>query len=1247
MGQTIVNKLDYLLNDILYHELASWLHPKLESMHGKSWWAQGVYANLTERQKAKISGTKQGKLSELDLQALLHVVTKNFMGLNKRCAVSWDLRTPLESVRNARNALSHRKGGRSPEPEDLLLHALNTKKLLTLIEASGEAIDEADKLVKAIVSPELEGEDNSTPGISTHDDHKVLLQDQPPVKNSSLDKNDVTVSEDPSVSEFEMNDPTSKHYAEEQAKSIFEPLSPVVAESNLFSNPLEGRNRVVSAHLKDLQKNDGTWHMRLVLGPVGQEFHSELTVPPYLSDSAKAAADILDAIRDRKNPPPIQIKLLNVFYSNRELWFPDDPNGNGDAYPLVVIQPSYMINVTSLTDFDYCPRNYLMNRYTIPQSNKAMQRGGLVHSVFDFMLKNPGNREGLMEHCHTELDQQLPELTKQGVSFQEYYQDARHHLNALAQGVDKALDPASFEDLYIERYMINPDLGLKGKIDAVAEKKNGNIQAIELKTGKSWGEEANQGHAFQVFAYHLLLSQANITPLASPSIVYTGNQAKRMQEGEQHLPPHKIVKTPTFSPDKAIEIINLRNELVRIDYTGQLYFNTNDNKCRACVRNRKAVHCINLHGLGLDGGHLHSEHLNPLLNHLDLPEVHKGHFKSMNRALLEEFQAIRIEHGQALQATTESRIAQGICLRVKKAENQGQEGFLTLKFPVGNSSEFRAGDPCLLSDKDGPVGGNCIEVYLDQIDKDQAVVSLPRGVQDIWFEPANLDKNAPDAAFERNFAALYELWAPKDGKPDTLDPIRRFICGEANAFRSNIEAPCDIKNVWPLPLPVQKRAIGLAKGLKDILLVQGPPGTGKTYTLALVVQALAQEGLSIAVTTYTHRAADEIISNLKSVSQNFDVRRLGRPEAGTKQHNENCLNRILERKDEIKYTNRVEMLNDLESRQNELKQRLSAAAVYIGTTNAWLSGKYDTLPRLMSDGQQALFDVVIADEASQIITPNLIGALRLAKRWILVGDHKQLPPIIIGDTSSKVLHKTLFEEIAEYPSSDKTLLVQLDTQHRMPTALSDFIGSTFYGGNLETSENAAQHKMHIKCTHPLMTTHHCIALVDIEQPSADSYHKQFENEAKWAACTLKQIFDQGWPLKDKKDKNGKPTVGIIAPYRAQVALLRRILGNELKNIAKPEFWNDVVDTVDRFQGDERDIIILSLCLRKGSERISRIYKDERRINVSLSRAKKKLWVIGCIDEMQRIPAMKAFREYVAKHPEVCTVESADNLLSQL
>jgi len=150
-------KLDHLLNVTLFEELSSWLSPKLQAIHGSDcWWDKGVYSKLTENQRQKVLNQKKGSLEELDLLALLHVSIKNIRELNYHYKVPMELRLLLDSVRQARNELSHRSGGKLPESEDLLLHALNTRKVLQLLSASPEHIAIADLIIRSINDPDLD-----------------------------------------------------------------------------------------------------------------------------------------------------------------------------------------------------------------------------------------------------------------------------------------------------------------------------------------------------------------------------------------------------------------------------------------------------------------------------------------------------------------------------------------------------------------------------------------------------------------------------------------------------------------------------------------------------------------------------------------------------------------------------------------------------------------------------------------------------------------------------------------------------------------------------------------------------------------------------------------------------------------------------------------------------------------------------------------------------------------------------------
>lgn len=992
-----------------------------------------------------------------------------------------------------------------------------------------------------------------------------------------------------------------------------------LSDSELSSEP----ERLIKADLLDCRlSSDNQWQMRLSLKSSPEAQVLNLSVPDYFKATAIVARGILQHFQSFGLPPP-QVNLFNVCRVQESLAFLRLPSSPTDLCPLLVLQPAYLLNVTALTHFDYCPRNYLISRYTLPQTQEAMLRGSLVHGLFGFMLQNINAPDRFPERACFELDQQLLDLTLNDIDVHEYYQAARDHLNILAACTRNLLKPADWKGCYPERYLINPEIGIKGKIDALIQQSDATWQALELKTGKSWGKEANAGHVFQIYAYYLLLSQIGIGPLEPPTVIYTGNQARQIQQNLPLLPLSTMLKKLPFDPQLIVKIVNLRNQLVYADYTGKITFTENERKCKACVTFGKADICAKLDKLGLAGGSQNPEPLNPIYAAAAIsPEIQKA-FQTMHDALKAEFLDIRLRHGELLQSSLSKRLQEGLALQVK-LELSSVPGTVALSFPQGNQSEFREGDPCLLSDAAGPTQGNCVEGYLSAIDKTSAVVSLPQTVDQLWFRPAYLDLNMPDAAFEKNFAGLTALWLEQHNHDDVLKPVRNFLLGKPDAFRLNIAEPAEIPPVNPPPSDAQLQAVRLASGLKDILLIHGPPGTGKTYTLALIIKMLIKAGKTVALATYTHRAMDEIFSKLQVTAPEIAVWKLGRPESTARQHRDKCLENNLPKNFNSQPPNRAEMLALLKARQEESRAIIQRPAVYAATTHAWLSGKYDTLPALITKKKQAVFDVMVVDEASQIITPNLAGSLRLAKSWILAGDHKQLPPTITS-AAGKILRKTLFEQMAESLQNNPDLIVQLTDQYRMPPNLSNFISHNFYHGKLKTAVIRQSRFISAKPPDFLTADKSDMVLVDIKPETGRPQAKQFHREALWIADAVASFNNQSSWL----ESGSKPSVGIVAPYRAQVACLRAALEERFNKNFQADL-NDLADTIDRFQGDERDIMILSLCLQKGEGGIPRVYQDERRINVALSRAKSKLVIAGCLAAMDSIPIFKALKNYVSR-----------------
>lgn len=350
----------------------------------------------------------------------------------------------------------------------------------------------------------------------------------------------------------------------------------------------------------------------------------------------------------------------------------------------------------------------------------------------------------------------------------------------------------------------------------------------------------------------------------------------------------------------------------------------------------------------------------------------------------------------------------------------------------------------------------------------------------------------------------------------------------------------------------QNDAVNAALTADDFALIHGPPGTGKTYTLARTVRALVERGDRVLLSAFTNRAVDNAIGALES--QGFtDVVRWG-SETGV-------------REDMQKY--RLERSGDPEERA----AALSNADVIAATTAACGS-------RVLKSQS---FDVAVVDEAGQLTEPGTFLPTTLADRFVLVGDHQQLPPVVRAEND---LRRSLFERLIEQAPD---AAVMLDRQYRMSQRIQYFSSQEFYDGKLRpaNAEVASQrlddlNGVDVDSLPPELSNG--VGFVD---PDGTATGNTNAIEADRVASIVESFVASGV---DRED------IGVIAPFRAQVAEISRRLSGV------------TVDTVDRFQGSAKEVIVVSFVAT--GELSSPIFEDHRRVNVALTRAKKALVLVG-------------------------------------
>ena len=396
-----------------------------------------------------------------------------------------------------------------------------------------------------------------------------------------------------------------------------------------------------------------------------------------------------------------------------------------------------------------------------------------------------------------------------------------------------------------------------------------------------------------------------------------------------------------------------------------------------------------------------------------------------------------------------------------------------------------------------------------------------------------------------------------------------------------------------------ERVATKAVSAKDYFLLVGPPGTGKTSRALrrMVEKFHAQPDAQILLLAYTNRAVDEICSTLNAITPSIDYIRIGSELSCDIRYREHLVENVLA---------------PLRNRK-EVRQCLLNCRVYVGTI-ASLSSRTELF-------KLKRFDVAIIDEATQILEPQLLWLLSAKSssgqdaigKFILIGDHKQLPAVVLqSKDESEVfderlreiglfnLKDSLFERLYRFHLSkeDSPMLDMLCRQGRMHPGVASFPNQAFYGGKLQP----------VGLPHQLENIPVPILFIPAERDTGTLSGKTNQHEARIVADWAVRIWNE---TAETFDANR--TLGIITPYRSQIALIRR----ELQAKGIPALMDISVDTVERYQGSERDVIIYSFCVNHLYQLrfLANLTEEngvqiDRKLNVALTRARKRMIMVG-------------------------------------
>ncbi len=810
----------------------------------------------------------------------------------------------------------------------------------------------------------------------------------------------------------------------------------------------------------------------------------------------------------------------------------------GDSY--VVVEPNFLVDVTDLRSWVQCPRMYYLNKLSGVPLAYPVVKGTVVHEVFGDLLRGVDLETAVEDRvAEAALDLGLLERDPEAV---------REEVRQNATAVDAWLSQGTLtedDEWRSEQTLISETFGVKGRADAVRRG-----MPVELKTGKNTKREPRFHDKIQAATYALLLRDDDDAlgddrhPSDTATLLYTKNAALDRSEFSGDLSPAK-----EFSVGRGLRefVVRTRNELAAMEY--EVSVPTGYEADAICE------YCFEQDTCRVVSGRLDQESKAGRIGR-SLPADEIDRFDALYRAIEAERRATHREYAKLWEQSADERAGDDRALVdlafADRRELEGGVWELRAERSSAAVSKIREGDRVLASDGD-PVDGEAELATVERLDPDEVVLTADESVA-----VSRIDVYPSELTVDRHLTAIHDAFLKGDERR------RDVLFGRATPTFDRPEETFVGNN------DAQDRAVRAAVGCDDLALVHGPPGTGKTYTIARAVRAMVERGDRVLLSAFTNRAVDNCLEAL--LDQGFD--------------------------EFLRYGTESGVGEDIQPWR--LERSGDPAAVADDLTDAPV-----VAATTASCGSRALretsFDVAVVDEAGQLTEPGTLAAINRAERFVLVGDHRQLPPVVRsadatgdGETDGVAdgrptanLGESLFERLLErHPDAG----VMLDRQYRMAQRIQAFPSREFYDGALRpaTAEVAGRRLADLDGVAPDGLPEDLrggVTFLDV--PGDDARHTDAVEAAR-VGDAVRSFLDAGVAPED---------VGVIAPFRAQVAEIGRTTPADV-----------AVDTVDRFQGSAREVILISFVATDDLE--GPIFEDYRRVNVALTRAKRTLVLVG-------------------------------------
>jgi superfamily I DNA and/or RNA helicase len=490
-----------------------------------------------------------------------------------------------------------------------------------------------------------------------------------------------------------------------------------------------------------------------------------------------------------------------------------------------------------------------------------------------------------------------------------------------------------------------------------------------------------------------------------------------------------------------------------------------------------------------------------------------------------------------------------------------------------------------------------------------AVAQLPDDAEDV--ELWRLDLSSDEISSQRSRAALERAMRARG---DRLSQLRDVLLGQREpGFLETVD-----EAVLDAGLNSQQReTVDFALSARDVALIHGPPGTGKTTTVVELIRRAVQRGQKVLACGPSNMAVDNLFERL--LRQGTRAVRLGHPARVMPELREHTLDLLVERHDDVRLARKLvkdalalfrraakttrakpepgarrEMRAEAKGLLADARRLEAQAVEHILDMADVLCATTTGLDDNLLAGRQ--FDLVVIDEACQSTEPGCWIAINRAERVVLAGDHRQLPPTVLSSQAERQgFAISLFERLADMNAGK--LLRRLDTQYRMHTAIMEFSSLEFYEAELAADALVESHLLSdLPGVERTALTESPLELIDTagagfeEELEPDGQSRRNRREADLVVLKVEALLAAGVEAQQ---------IGIITPYAAQARLLREKLPRKDLEI----------DTVDGFQGREKEAIVISL-VRSNEKGEIGFLSDLRRTNVAMTRARRKLLMIG-------------------------------------